>query len=90
MSRTVLETWEELPVRKDGVEQFPLPAGGSTLFVVHRPPPRRPGDDAEDVRRLAATLQAQVPGSTVVVLPEGWCFRVVRYDDERRDEEAGA
>lgn len=88
MSRTVLETWEELPVRKDGVERFDLPEGGATLFVVHRPTPRRPGEDVDGFRQLAADLQARVPGSTTVLLPEGWCFRVVRYDDERREEAA--
>jgi hypothetical protein len=78
MTRTVLETWEELPIRTGDARRFDLTAG--PIFVVHAPVDRPP--DAIWFQELAAELGVKHPDSTLVLLPEGWCFRVVRYEGE--------
>ena len=82
-TRTVLETWEELPVRKDGVEQHEVDPG-APIFVLHWSPEDHipPDVRSESLKRLANDLQTRSPGAIMLVLPPGWCFRVVRIDDD--------
>lgn len=83
MTRTVLETWEELPVREDGIEQHVIDPG-APIFVLHVPTNGPdPGAHVDVFRELAHELQVRSPGALVLALPPGWCFRVVRIDDER-------
>ena len=78
---TFLKTWDERAEKCSVGEKFRLPTSGTTLFVIHTETSDLQEHNASVVgfEKVATSLCAIEPDSTVVLLPRGWQFRVVKY-----------